>query len=461
MPWRWPGFYLLLRELGHTRQIAAFITLVFLASPLVLPLSFTFMTDIQFVAWMLLALLLYIRALRRRSTWLMFLASLAAGCCIGTRQFGAALVVGLIVVWLFSRPPIRPRLGMMFAGLAVPLLAAVTQTYIGIAQPSMAQAACIAGVHALFNSPLHVLLEEFFWRCSLITQYLGMALLPLLPLAFIVPRSFWRGRLGGMPMWLLALFGAAAIVLALFLGSKGGRPVARDHGLWGALELKWILANTFDHARPIARLLDLFGIFGGVALIVLCLRKLRLLRAPRSLRPETLLFVSTGFVLFLLHLSFVQLNDTYVVGFLPFALLLVADLLRNTSPSAPALRASAALAVIVIVAFAYWLRGLYVVDYADWQSADALHAAGIQPSNIFARWHWSTYHGAFDDWIAEGHPGNFDDWIDRRGKQAQYRVWNGSSPVAPPGWRLLTVRSYRNVALKNRYVLTLERDPAP
>src|SRR6185312_562224 len=50
------SLYLLLRELGHSRQISAGMALVLLASPLVLLLGFSFQSDVQFLGWFLLAL---------------------------------------------------------------------------------------------------------------------------------------------------------------------------------------------------------------------------------------------------------------------------------------------------------------------------------------------------------------------------------------------------------------------
>jgi hypothetical protein len=49
------SFYALLRDLSCTRGVATAFSLALLASPLVLMLAFTFMSDVQFLGWMLLA----------------------------------------------------------------------------------------------------------------------------------------------------------------------------------------------------------------------------------------------------------------------------------------------------------------------------------------------------------------------------------------------------------------------
>lgn len=456
------SFYLLLREFGHTRQLAAFVTLVLLASPLVLILSLAFMTDIQFLGWLLLALLLYVRGIKRDSAWQMFLGSLAAGCAIGTRQFGMALVGGLMTAWILSTPAVRPRLRLIVAGGLIPLLAAMGQVYVGIKHPDFTQVNSLAGMHSFYQSPLLVILEEFFWRISILFQYIGMAALPLLPCVFLIPRSFWRQRVGRVPIWTYALLACAAIAFALSLSSHTARPAAQHRGLWEPLELQWVLSTYFAQSRVVMRFLDLFGIAGGGALIALLVYKLSELRSVQSLcslPPQTRLILGAALSLLILHLPFGQLNDTYVVGFLPFVLLLIADILRSLPTHLPVLRISTAFVVSLVLAFALWLRGQYAQQQAGWDAAESLYHAGVPPDEIWGQFQWATYYGAFEEWMAEGHPVQFDDWIADRWQRAPYRVWNNSSPAAPPGWHLLAVHSYRNVVFKTRYVLTLQRDP--
>jgi hypothetical protein len=91
------AFVALLRELDVEPPAAAVLALGLLASPLVAMLSFTFMSDVQFMAWLLIATWLYVRGIRRASDATVLLASLAAACAIGTRQFGVAVIGGLLL----------------------------------------------------------------------------------------------------------------------------------------------------------------------------------------------------------------------------------------------------------------------------------------------------------------------------------------------------------------------------
>lgn len=56
------ALYHLLRDFNVKDAEASLLTLAVLASPLVLFLSFTFQTDVQFLGWQILALWLFTRA---------------------------------------------------------------------------------------------------------------------------------------------------------------------------------------------------------------------------------------------------------------------------------------------------------------------------------------------------------------------------------------------------------------
>ena len=106
------AFVALLRELDVEPPAAAVFALGLLASPLVAMLAFTFMSDVQFMAWLLIATWLYVRGVRRESDATVLLASLAAGCAIGTRQFGVAVIGGLLLAGLLARLPSGGRPGV-------------------------------------------------------------------------------------------------------------------------------------------------------------------------------------------------------------------------------------------------------------------------------------------------------------------------------------------------------------
>jgi 4-amino-4-deoxy-L-arabinose transferase-like glycosyltransferase len=69
------AFCQLLHESGSDRTAAAALTLPLMCSPFVLLLGFTFMTDVQFLGWLLIACWLYARGLRGGNAWMLFLGA--------------------------------------------------------------------------------------------------------------------------------------------------------------------------------------------------------------------------------------------------------------------------------------------------------------------------------------------------------------------------------------------------
>src|SRR5262249_28668781 len=72
------GFFFLAREHGFSPRGAGLLGLGLLTSPLVVHLGFSFMTDVPFLAWLVIALWLYTRALRLGSYGAMAAAAVAA-----------------------------------------------------------------------------------------------------------------------------------------------------------------------------------------------------------------------------------------------------------------------------------------------------------------------------------------------------------------------------------------------
>ncbi len=451
-------WYSLLRELGNSRAVATLFTLAVLANPIVLVLSFAFMSDVQFIAWVLLAQMLYVRGIRRNSAWLLFLGSLAAGCAIGTRQFGIALIVGLLAAWLVAKGPARPQLRLIVIALAVPCVAAAAQVYFGMKTPNLVQSWRLQQTHVYLSSPPLVIARELFWRLSLITQYLAISLLPLLPLSFFIARRIWKERLGRVPLWVFSIAGCVAVVLAVWMSSSlTARPSAGHHpGLWEPLELDWLLPLQFENFHPLMRLIDLIGLVGSAPLICILLYAVKRVRSPRQLRPETIFLLASGLGLLALHLPYGQLNDTYVAPMSLYVLLLLAALLSKSPPTQLQLRLSALSCMAVILALSFWMRGQYEYQEAFWKAAETLQREGVAPADIAVSLHWQLYHGLFDTWVAAGHLDSQEDWYQRQRRQAHYLVRLTPRVESTEGWQLLGSYEYRNVFFAKRYVTALK-----
>jgi hypothetical protein len=458
------SFYLLLREFGRDRAAAALATCALVASPLVLMLAFTFMSDVQFLGWLLLALWLYARGISRASLAPILLASIAAGCAIGTRQFGIAIVVGFAASWLLCRGESRLPLRLLLAGLVVPLLSAAAQVYMGLRSPTFTQAYRISGLHAFLSNPVSVLAPEAAWRVVVILQYSGMCLIPLLPILLSPGCARFLRKYG------VILVSCAAVVVMLMIGSPlTARPEAQVHGLWEPLELYWLLPTQLQRIHWAMRLLDLGGIVGAGCLVWMLTGNFR---REQWRNPTALLITGTGVTLVLLHLSYVQLNDTYITVLIPFVLVIASGRIEcDTTRSLYVWSASACLALSLGTSL--WMRAEYAAQQAAWASADALLNSGVRPQDIQAPLHWAEYHGAFDDWITAGAPGfnpsrssshgkdalhdPFYAWLSARSAQATYEFRDSKTMYDPLEWQPIREVPYRNARFSEHRLMTLRR----
>jgi hypothetical protein len=113
----------LLRSAARSRADAARavgLALVYLCNPYALIFSYSFMTDVQFLSWMMVALFFYARGLRSNCIWRVLGGSLAAAAAIGTRQFGVMLIGGMVLCWACD-PDRRQKVWIYGAGLVLPL----------------------------------------------------------------------------------------------------------------------------------------------------------------------------------------------------------------------------------------------------------------------------------------------------------------------------------------------------
>lgn len=471
------SFYALLRELSFTQRIATAFTMALLASPLVFMLAFTFTTDVQFLGWLLLALWTYVRGLRHGSLPSVALGSLAAACAIGTRQFGVALLAGLVLCWLVPDRERRPPVRLLLAGLALPLLASAMQFHMGLAAPNITQATRLEQERWYLHHGV-ALAPELFRRCALFLQYTGMAMLPVLPFAFICSHSDDRRR-----SFVMGLLSAAAIVAGLSISSVEGfsaRPAALDRGLREPLQLWWQLPTYLEHVRPIMRLLDLTGIAGGAVLAATCLRHLAQLWRSRNLSPELALLFGTAAGLFVLHLFYVQLADSYLISFIPFGLLAFArDVQANSARSAAPVW-SLAISATLVLAFSFCVRGWDARLETQWKAADRLVASGIPSTGISTSGQWQGYYGAFDQWIGVGAPGfltstsspishgydrfidSYGAWLWERDRRSAYLVFSGApGDRFPADWEILATDPYHSVAFRKRVTWTIKRPVPP
>jgi hypothetical protein len=106
----WAGllaFFLTLRELGIQRFLAGLGTLALWCNPVFFVLSYSFMTDVPFVSVMNVAILCYVRWVKRGGLWDLSLGSVVALLAFLIRQQGA--VLALLPVGYLLLTPMRGR----------------------------------------------------------------------------------------------------------------------------------------------------------------------------------------------------------------------------------------------------------------------------------------------------------------------------------------------------------------
>jgi hypothetical protein len=391
------SFYFLLHEHGTGEFEAGLLALTLLASPLVLYLSFTFTTDAQFLSWMLIAVLFYSRGIGRRHFVPMVIGSLAAAAAIGIRQFGVALPAGLVLTWLIGRSRLE-QAPLYLAGLVLPTLAGLWQVSLGLTQPSVTRVARLGHTLAYLHRGLPAMLAESVYRLAVLLEYLGLFLLPL-PLVLLFPYvqgvraaggagelRRWRGPalMISVSMCLMGLYGLSYY----WVNGTIRRPLMPSLG--------WVL--TVDSAVERRLLTVAATTCGALLLVSLCTRYLRSNRW-RSLSPGETLLVSSSIVMFVLNVLYVQYNDTYLVVYIPVALIAVA---KETPRWPRRWRLAHLLACLPIIVLAsLWTRGSLVEEEAYWRTAEEIRLRGVMPSQVAGDLRWSCYHGAFDDWVAE------------------------------------------------------------
>ena len=473
------GFYGLLRELGTRVHESAVLTLALLANPLVLMLAFTFMSDVQFMCWTILALWAYVRGLRRGSGWTIFLGSVAAGCAIGTRQFGVALIGGLVLAWLAAETERRPPWHRLAIALAVPLAISLWQVKAGLAAPNFTQAVRLHEQHEFLAHSPWSLARELAWRVATMLEYIGLLLLPLFPLLFgLVARNAMRLSRREHRFDARRLLGpsAAMLILAAYfiICAGASSPLTAREASSKVLPLHWMLPNAFWDHRVVMVGLAISGLVGATLLVWLLPYGIGRERLRRR-KAEWLLLGGAGLSLWCLHLGYVQLNDTYLVGLLPFAMLIPARALSRTPVPRACLNGAAALSLVTIALVALWMRGDYNRQEAHWKAADKLLAAGVDLHCVGAGRHWTEYHGGFDRWLADAHP-DFDHsvgakpptppgtlhasfylWMHERFLEADYQIPQDWELSVPDGWRVVDEVRYRNAFFAPRSVFTLAR----
>ncbi len=347
-----------------------------LANPIFFLLSFTFMTDVPFLAWSLLALALYRKGLNPSRDGFLLLGALAAGAAVWTRQIG--IFSALAAAWCVrSGGRLSPRRAALILGIpGVCLGLACASRWSAWAATAFLQEA----LWTQWSRPAW-LLAELYYRWSSALLYLALFTLPLALLQV-------RGLGVSIPRPVTAVTG-----LGVFLPALLRRPsfpfftgIIHDRGL-GTLTLS---EAPMKAAGPLGT--PVWGALLTAAAFIsifLWLGRLRELGAAFK-RAEVRLLAFAALPQFALLSLGPRLYDRYLLPLIPFALLWASRAAPENSP-APAGRGTGWGPALALLFFSWSVLGTW--DYLNWNSAkwEAGRRApefGIPRNELKNGWDW-------------------------------------------------------------------------
>ncbi|MBS1914144.1 MAG: glycosyltransferase family 39 protein [Bacteroidetes bacterium] len=455
------GFYKLARENDLDQRTSSLLALIWAGSPLLAHLSFTFMTEVTFMACMVVALWLYSRATRLLSLPTMLLASVAASAAILTRQFGAVIVGALFLVWITDRN-LRRRFLLFIAGAVLPAIAVCYQVWAGMNHPTWAQGFVKTGV-TTYVSDVGGFLFGLLWRPVVLILYIALFSLPMLVpmisewIASLRSRGSAQtgaGAARGRSPWIAA--GAAAAIVLILLGGSilFHLPIRMPIVPWNF--------NILARSGRVVTLGITVVLAAGAALLV------RTLLADRAARGSwrasgnawpLLAITSACFLVF--NLTYYKFGDDYALPYLPFLLITAGHYLRPFM--ARHARSIGIVGAAMVVVCALWIRGWIEAETAAWKAADTVLAKGVNPRRINGLWNWDCYHGAFNEFQEDiGHRpiSTLDSmyiWYRDRRSRCNYVI--ASTPKIEGGpWAEEGRMPYRTFLLSEHYIYIMRRE---
>ena len=440
------GLYWLLLELKISRQAALLGTATLGVNPIFFMLSFTFMTDVPFLALMMWASFAMVRAVcTQRTRWLVA-ATVLACLAIGVRLVGVVIPVAMAVVLLLHTERWGRHTGRV-------LLTVVPLIFLG-------GLLCWGTEHSQRTADIWQLKDAPVNR----VQNLRYAL-PLLPWALVHGTAFLTGAVGVtlLPLSLACLpaglqrgatasiFVLGSSLLVLSLTDPSYIPPLSQGSTWSASELGATepLVPGF-HPLPFPSWWRAVVTFmaGGSAAILLAARHRRL-----SCPGEAFLgWLTLGH--FLLMMILWLFYDRYALVVLPLVIGLV---LSGEVSLRPTL-------MLVFVAVFGGVSFVGVHDHlqynqALWQAVDVLRQRGVPESDINGGY-------VVNGWLQYAHPENAPrdeqgnilvPWLTTNINPLRYQIAN--LPV--PHWRLVKAIPYHRWLGRSGTICILERNPRP
>lgn len=378
-------FYIFLRHLDVTPSRALLGTAVLGCNPIYVYLSYSFMTDVTFTAYLLAGSLCYLRALQGAGDGWLWLGSLAAALAYLTRQHGLLLVVAVLFYLWWSRLWTWERVARV---AAIPLAATLCYMVWERSQPTQYVSYYVADtVQFILENPGKYAL----WRSQVNTAALSVMGLFLLPLLRLPHRP-----LLALPVFLLlALFQLTILQrYNTFFPTYSGNIIDSTGFIMGFYDAAPIWS------REAWALLAVAGALSVSLYFAYCVAQFsRWARTrPWEIRNDSpTLMVNVLALMVALVTLFVSLYlfDRYLLALLPFLMLPLLKV-SDSEHAGQARRSTLSprwLLVILLALFAFIAQRDYM-EHASvrWQGAQRLQAQGVPLHQIAGGFEWLGWH---------------------------------------------------------------------
>jgi len=315
------ALYGLLREAGAGSTTALFGVLILALNPLFFELSFTFMTDVPFLGFTLVAVYLLVRGVKRQSRMELVLGLLAASAALLTRQTGLALFFALSLIYLMKnelnmRNAIRAA-APSFLGLSVQfsyqtwlkMTGRITATF-----GNTAMAVLDVGSMSMLHATKHVASGVVF-----ALLYVGLFMLPLMLFVGYGPlRDLCRQQRWIAISTSVMLFTAGAVPLLHHHRMPFLPNVLYDIGL-GPVMVRHDAPHGLPSLGPVFwTAVTVISILTAALVLQILISAVLLLVRTRGQNQELLLMLLATGVIYFVPIPFVpQLYDRYLLLFVP------------------------------------------------------------------------------------------------------------------------------------------------
>jgi Dolichyl-phosphate-mannose-protein mannosyltransferase len=359
------ALYGLLREAGARSTTALFGVLLLALNPLFFELSFTFMTDVPFLGFTLVAMYLLVRGARRQSRMEFVLGLLAATAALLTRQTGLALFFALSLSCLVKNglskrnaikaaAPALLGLGVQFSYQTwVKMTGRMTLLF---GKPAM-------DILNFKSMSISFAMKHIASGVVFTLSYLGLFMLPLLLfIGYDRLRDLWRQQRWIAILTSVVLIVAGAVPLLHHHRMPFVSNVLYDMGLGPAMVRDDF--HTLPSAGPVFwTVVTVISLFAAALVLQVLISACLLLVRTRGQHQELLLMVVATGLIYFLPLPFVAtLYDRYFLLFVPLATVVLFMIgSRDNAPS----RRWTALAVLCLLTYgAFSVAGTH--DFLAW-----------------------------------------------------------------------------------------------